>query len=48
MKNKIKKFFMTLWDYICFPFLWLSTRKVEKEFAQMVEEIKAEMKDPKP
>lgn len=41
MKQKIKNFFITLWDYICFPFLWLSTRKIDKRFTQVAAEDRA-------
>lgn len=43
MKKKIKNFFITLWDYICLPFLWLSTRKTEKKLARIAEENRAEL-----
>lgn len=41
MKQKIKDFFITLWDYICLPFLWLSTRKIDKRFTQVAAEDRA-------
>ena len=41
MKQKIKNFFITLWDYICLPFLWLSTRKIDKWLTQVAAEDRA-------
>ena len=41
MKQKIKGFFKTLWDYICLPFLWLSTRKIDKWLTQVAAEDRA-------
>lgn len=41
MKRKIKDFFIMLWDYICFPFLWFSTRKIDKKLTQIAAEDRA-------
>lgn len=41
MKQKIKNFFITLWDYICLPFLWLSTIKMDKKLTQIAAEDRA-------
>lgn len=41
MKQKIKNFFITVWYYICFPFLWLSTRKINKKLSQIAAEDRA-------
>lgn len=38
MKHKIKNFFITLGDYICLPFLRLSTRKSYKKLAKIAAE----------
>lgn len=42
-KEKIKNFFITLWDYISFPFLWLSTRKIDKKLTKIAAEDRAAM-----
>ena len=34
----IKKFFITLWYYITFPYFWLSTRRIDKKLKQIAEE----------
>ena len=39
--NKIKNFFIALWNYICLPFLWLSTRKTEKKLKQIAAKDRA-------
>ena len=41
MKQKIKTFFIMLWYYICFPFLWLSTRKIDKKLTKIAAEDRA-------
>lgn len=41
MKKKIKNFFIALWDYIRFPFLWLSARKTDKKLTQIAAEDRA-------
>lgn len=41
MKQKIKNFFITFRDCICFPFLWLSTRKIDKKLTQIAAEDRA-------
>ena len=38
---KIKNFFITLWDYACLPFLWLSTRKIDKKLKEIAAEDRA-------
>ena len=38
MKQKIKDFFLTIWDFISFPYYWLSTRKIDKKLAQIAKE----------
>lgn len=43
MKNKIKNFFITLWDCICLPLHWLSTRKVDKKLTQIAAEDRANL-----
>ncbi len=43
MKNKIKNFFKTVWDYIRLPFLVLSSRKTEKKLKRAAAEDKAEI-----
>lgn len=32
-----------LWDYICLPFLWLSTRKIDKKLTQIAAEDRASL-----
>ena len=39
--SKIKNFFLTLWDCIRFPFLWLTTRKIDKKLTQIAAEDRA-------
>ena len=41
MKQKIKNLFIMLWYYICFPFLWFSTRKIDKKLTKIAEEDRA-------
>ena len=41
MKQKIKNLFIMLWYYICFPFLWLSTRKIDKKLTKIAAEDRA-------
>ena len=41
MKQKIKTFFIMLWYYICFPFLWLFTRKIDKKLTKIAAEDRA-------
>ena len=38
MKQKIKDFFIMLWCYICLPFYWLSTRKIDKKLTHIAAE----------
>lgn len=43
MKQKIKDFFLMLWDYISFPYYWLSTRKIDKKLTQIAAEDRANL-----
>lgn len=38
--NKIRKFFRILWDYIKFPYYWLTTRKIDRKLNEISEEDK--------
>lgn len=35
---KFKNFFITLWDYISYPYYWIATRKIDKKLAQIAKE----------
>ena len=41
MRQKIKDFFLTLWYCICFPYYWLSARKIDKKLTRIAAEDRA-------
>ena len=43
MKQNIKNFFIMLWYYICLPFNWLSTRKIDKKLTKIAAEDRANL-----